>query len=153
MLLFSLTVILARHGRRQMIKQVWIPYWEWEDFINGMWSKSKDETADLKTAIEFTGDHIRYGNAMKKVIIAWPRTMMNSLTNSSINKRAFLGHCAASFELSIPEYITRMAWKQLTDEQRFNADKVAQQTIDEWTTTYESRNKPIHQSMASALLF
>lgn len=134
-----------------MIKQIYIPCWEWEDWINGMWAKG-DESR-LQEAIEFTGDHVKYGQAMKEVIIAWPRTMLNSLTNNSINKRAFLGHCAVSYKTGIQESITRMAWKELTDQQRYDADKVARETIDEWTNNYEREDKPIYQPMATALLF
>src|SRR5205814_4885913 len=93
---------------QQKIKQQWIPYWEWEDYLNGMWSKG-DESR-LQEAIEFTGNWQLYGAAMLDVLFAWPRTMLNSLTNPSVNKRAFLGHCAVCFRLGIQESITRMAW-------------------------------------------
>ena len=116
--------------------QVYIPYWEWEDYLNGMWSKG--DASRLLEAVTFTSNHILYGTAMKEVITAWPRTMLNSLTNPSINKRAFLGHCAVSYKLGISEAITRMAWKELTDTQRYLADLVAQSTIDEWRNKYES---------------
>lgn len=135
------------------IKQQWVPYWEWEDYLNGMWSKSKNDDNDLKTAIEFTGDHLKYGSAMKEVVREWPRTMLNSFSNPSINKRAFLGHCAVCFKIGIPEHITRAAWKELTDKQRFDADRVAQETIDEWLKNYEEQNKPVHSSLGETLLF
>lgn len=128
------------------IKQVWVPYWEWEDWINGMWNKGDE--SQIQTAIEFTGDYVKYGNAMKEVIVAWPRTMLNSLTNSSMNKRAFLGHCAVCFKLGIPESITRMAWKLLTDQQRFDADKVAQETVNEWLENYERENRGVCNEVA-----
>lgn len=118
-----------------MIKQVWTPYWLWEDYINGMWSKVD---FDLQTVIEFTGDHLIYGAAMKEVIYKWPNTMLNSLTNPSINKRAFVGHCAVNYTIGAPEYVTRMAWRELADHQRFLADKVAQETIDEWKNNYSN---------------
>jgi len=89
---------------------------------------------------------------MKRVVKEWPRTMLNSLTNTSINRRAFLGHCACSVEMNIPEYITRMAWKLLTDKQRYLADKVAQETIDEWVKEYEKRNRTVHKDMAGQML-
>ena len=131
------------------INQVYTPYWEWEDWVNGMWGAG-DETR-LKEAVDFTGDHIKYGNAMKEVIKAWPRTMLNSLTNTSINKRAFLGHCAVSYKLGIQESITRMAWRQLTDQQRYDADKVAQETINDWLNDY--RNKQVHKNVGTQMLF
>lgn len=133
------------------IKQVYTPYWEWEDFINGMWAIG-DETR-LPEAIEFTGDHNKYGSAMKEVVIAWPRTMLNSLTNMSINQRAFLGHCAVCFKLGIQESITRMAWKELNNKQRYEADKVAQETIDEWKQNYVQKNPGLYKNMGTAVLF
>lgn len=116
------------------IKQIWIPYREWEDWKSGMWRKiPASEVPDmLELAVSFTGDHERYGEAMREVVWAWPRTMLNSLTNRSLNQRAFLGHCACQFKHSIPEYITRQAWGLLTDKQRWEADNEAQKTIDSW---------------------
>lgn len=133
------------------IDRVYIPYWMWEDWINGMWRKVENEGELLLQAVEFTGDHIRYGNAMKEVIIAWPNTMLNSLTNASINRRAFLGHCAVCYKIGIPEYIVRQAWKLLTNDQRVLADEVAQETINEWLN--EKRNKQVHKNMGKPMLF
>lgn len=133
-----------------MIQQ-YVPYWEWEDWLNGMWRKlPKDQEGDwLAKAIDFTGDHIRYGNAMKRVVNEWPRTMLNGLTNISINRRAFLGHCACTLEINCPEYITRKAWKQLTNMQRYLADKVAQETINE----YERNYRELRENVGEPMLF
>ena len=119
------------------MKQQYIHYLEWEDFHAGMWRRSDDEAGDLVKAIEFTGNAERYGAAMKRVVKEWPRTMLHNLTNASMNKRAFVGHCAVCLELDIPEYITRLAWRELTEEQRIAADAVAEETIAQWKKEYE----------------
>lgn len=118
--------------------QKYIPYWYWEDWKHEMWRKlpQKEENDMLSKAIEFTGDHIKYGNAMEIVSKKWPMTMINGLTNMSVNRRAFLGHCACSYAINCPEYITRQAWKHLTEKQRIMADHVAQKTIDIWIIDY-----------------
>jgi hypothetical protein len=136
---------------KMKIKQIWIPYTEWEDWKNGMWRKlpKEDEGTFLKMAINFTADHVRYGLAMREVNKSWPKTMLNSLTNPSINKRAFLGHCAVQFKIGVPEYITRMAWRELTERQRVDADAEAQQTIDEW---YEREARGIHKHLGKQML-
>lgn len=126
--------------------RVYIPYWEWEDWLNGMWAIGDE--SKLQDAIEFTSDHILYGNAMMEVISAWPRTMLNSLTNTSINRRAFLGHCAVCYKLGIQESITREAWKFLTDQQRVAADDEATKHIKE----YERSHREIYQNMAGSVL-
>lgn len=119
---------------RMKIKQVWIPFYEWEDYLQGMWRKPGIEEREqfLELAVEFTGDYVRYGEAMRRVIFAWPRTMLNSLTNPSINHRAFIGHCACCFAHRLPESVTRQAWAHLTDEQRRMANLEAQNAFDSW---------------------
>jgi hypothetical protein len=103
-----------------------------------MWFKVDKITEEemLQKAIKFTSDHILYGSAMKEVVYLWNNTMKNHLTNMSINRRAFLGHCAVFYKLQIPEYIVRKAWKELTEKQRILADNVAEQTIREWELWY-----------------
>ncbi len=123
--------------------QVWTPYWKWECYKSGMWSKVDKitEAKMFKTAIEFTGNHTIYGKAMSQVIYKWKNTMKNNLTNQSINRRAFLGHCAVFYKLQIPEYIVRSAWKHLTDEQRRLADIQAENNIKEWELWYMKKLK------------
>tara|TARA_R100001244_G_scaffold105959_1_gene78576 strand:+ start:2309 stop:2752 length:444 start_codon:yes stop_codon:yes gene_type:complete len=120
------------------MKNVYVPYWKWECFKNGMWNKVniKDEIKMLDFAIEFTGDHILYGKAMKDVVFKWENTMENHLTNKSINRRAFLGQCAVFYRHQIPEYIVRKGWKYLTNKQQILADNIAEQTIKEWELWY-----------------
>jgi len=125
-------------GRRSRINQVYVPYYKWECYKHGMWFRvnKTQEVEMLKKAIEFTGNHVIYGEAMKEVVYLWKNTMKNHLTNPSINRRAFLGHCAVFYKLQIPEYIVRKAWKELTERQRILADNVAEQTIKEWELWY-----------------
>lgn len=127
------------------MKQIYIPYIMWEDFNAGMWRKlPKDqERRFLDKAIEFTGDTELYGMAMQIVIDEWPLTMLNSLTNPGINKRAFLGHCAACWAEDIPEYITRQAWYKLTQKQRTEADEQAELCIKKYLTILKHGNSDV----------
>lgn len=116
------------------MKQVYVPYWKWECYKNGMWNKLDKETEQikLKEAIEFTGDYLKYGKAMKEVIFVWKNSMVNFLTNKSINKLAYIGHCAVHYKLLIPEYIVRMAWKELTETQQKLANLEAFKALKLW---------------------
>jgi len=127
------------------MNQVYTPYTKWECYKNGMWSKvdAISEQKMLQIAIGFTSDHVSYGFAMREVVFAWENSMLNFLTNKSINRRAYLGHCAVSFKLGIPEYIVRMAWKHLTPKQQQLADLVAERTIKEWEIWYMRKLKNI----------
>lgn len=139
--------------RKKLLIRKYIPYWDWEDFKNGMWNTVViDENKLLQLAIEFTGDCEKYGAAMLKVIFEWKQTMINSLTNTSINQKAFVGHCAVCFELGIPEYITRMAWKELTEKQRIDANKKADYAIKIWRKNYEEENFKLHPHLGTQML-
>lgn len=120
------------------MQRIYVRYQDWEDYQHGMWRKVSNEDEWLQRAIKFTGNHKRYGSWMKKVIYKWPATMLHNLTNPSLNQRAFVGHCACCLAFGCPEYIVRMAWKELTEKQRVLADKVAQETIDEWKEKYRN---------------
>jgi len=138
-------------SRQNAIKQIFIPYYEWEDYINGMWNNGNDN--QLKDAVIFTSNYIEYGNAMAEVIKAWPKTMLNSLTNLSINRKAFLGHCAVSYKLNIPESITRQAWGLLTNEQRFKANEIAQKHINNYDYEYKKSIIKLHKGLGKQMLF
>lgn len=135
--------------------QKYTPYTEWEDWINGMWRKLPvdEENEYIEKAILFTGNHLLYGAWMKVVINVWPCTMLNSMTNVSINRRAFLGHCACSLAFDCPEYITRIAWHRLTEDQRMLADRVAQEIINKWVREYEEKNRKLRSDMGTQMLF
>lgn len=139
---------------RYMLNRIYIPYTEWEDFKYGMWRKlpSNEEDKMLKICIKFTGDYLKYGQAMSEVIFKWNNTMLNSLTNISINRKAFLGHCAAQYKINCPEYITRMAWKYLSLEQQILANKQAEINIKKWQQQHEIKNRKIHTGMGTQML-
>lgn len=120
--------------------QIYHPYHLWEDYLAGMWQRCDrgEEERLLQVAIEFTGDHIKYGIAMLRVIVEWPVTCEHNLT-SPLNQRAFIGHCAVCLQIGIPEYITRMAWAYLSKQQQDDANAAADRAILQWTTVYESK--------------
>lgn len=119
-----------------------------------MWKKvpKEQEPELLKVAIEFTSDHIRYGESMGEVIYLWKNTMLNTLTNVSVNRKAFLGHCAVHFKINVPEYITRIAWGFLTEEQRILANKEAEKWIKNWLVKHEEQNRKIYKGLGEQML-
>jgi hypothetical protein len=134
--------------------RIYKPYYEWEDWINGMWRTVDKEqySTYLSWAIDFTGDHVKYGKAMGLVIVRWENTMLHNLTNQSMNKRAFLGHCACCFDSGCPEYIVRDAWKILSDTQRELADNIAQKHIDNWMNEYKTNSTGLRKDLGRQVL-
>lgn len=130
------------------MERIYHPYELWEDWLNGMWrkeSKSYDEE-NINAVIEFTGDHVLYGEAMFKVIDRWKYSCEHNLSNNSINKKAWIGQAACCIEKGWPEYLVRRAWWQLTEKQRNLADKQALKAIKEWERRQRLKNTSKHGS-------
>lgn len=113
------------------MKQIYHPYYLWEDYINGMWKKAiKEQEQELITqSYEFMRNHKLFGEAMNAVVNNWKYTCEHNLTDNSINHKAFLGQCAVCYKLGAPEYITRIAWSMLNDNEKDLANKEAKKNI------------------------
>jgi len=116
------------------MRQIFHPYWLWEDWKNGMWRKESKqyESEKLQEIIEFTGNHKLYGLAMIRVIDEWEKSCENNLSNVSLNRKAWIGHAACSIERDYPEYLVRQAWQLLTENQRILANREANRAIKIW---------------------
>lgn len=118
--------------QKPLIKQIWHPYWKWEENEYNMWGSVKDRDDFLQKAIVFTGNHELYGEYMQKVVAQWTFSCEHNLSNTTQNRRAWIGHAAVALAFQCPEDIVREAWWHLTDEQRDLANKQADKAIEIW---------------------
>jgi len=141
-------------GSRKRVKQHYKPYWLWECYLNGMYNTTykSDEFEALKKAIDFTGNYVEYGQAMIEVVIAWPNTMIHHLSNANIGHRSFIGHCACCYKFKWPEYIVCKAWKMLDNEQRWEANKQADNALKYWLNEYSKKNRNVRKNMGRQML-
>ena len=133
------------------MKRIFKPYWEWEDYLNGMYEVRHGADQEYLTALAFDllGDCIRFRKACNGLIDNWPVSVQVNLSNVKCNRRAWLGQAACCYVHSVPEIFTRNAWKMLTNNQRISANEVAGEVIRE----YEKECREIHRDMGEARLF
>lgn len=112
------------------IKQIHHPYHLWEDFKNGMYCGTTDNDPDLieKAKSLLSNTKLFYSTA-KEILTRWPISSSVNLSNVGINRRAWIGQAACSYLHSVPETLTRVAWMELNDIQRFEANTVAEKII------------------------
>lgn len=119
------------------MKQVYHHYTLWEDFQNGMYDEVKQGRQDrVKIAVKILSDTDLLYKCMKRVTEEWKHATEQELTNPSINHQAFLGQAACNIYAGVKEDETREAWGYLTNEQRFNANRVADRVDLEWQQKY-----------------
>ena len=124
---------------------------DWEEIKHNMWGTVENRDKFLKAAIKFTSDHRKYGRFMVRVIKEWPVSCENALTDTYINRKAWIGHAACALALECPEDIVREAWGKLTGEQQFLANKEAERAIQAWELSHIKDNK-LHKNMGETLL-
>ena len=133
------------------MRQIFEPYWKWEDFQNGMYDppSAADVLALCERSVALLSNPRAFAAACRDVFDKWPVATAVNLTNMSTNRRAWLGQAACSLVHNVPELATRSAWKDLSDEQRCHANQVADEAIRE----YEATSEAVHQVVGSAGLF
>jgi len=128
------------------MKQFYAKYTEWEDFINGMYEipNKKDFDTYVNNSIIMLSDCNMFLNTCKLILLNWNISSMVNLTNKSCNRRAWLGQSACSYVYKSPEICTRIAWSRLTEDERLNANNVADSIINNFEIFYESKNIKLH---------
>lgn len=120
------------------MKRIYHRFDLWEDYKFGMWRKVsfKEEKYFLDAAIVFTGDAELYGKYMIRAINEWPYGCEHNLSCTGMNRQAWIGHAATCIAIYCPEYITRLAWHQLTQKQQDDANEKADIAIKTWEDNY-----------------
>lgn len=121
------------------MKQIFHHYEKWEEHHAGMWRKITNEQErkeHLQRAIEFTGNAKLYGEYMLQVLDKWPISCEQNLSNSSVNRKAWIGHAATCIAINCPEDITREAWWTLSQDQQDEANSKAAEAIKKWEERY-----------------
>ena len=133
------------------MNRVWHPYTIWEDYLAGMWRTlpKTQESIWVEIAITFTGNPLLYGKWMREVIVKWPIACEHNLTSEATNKLAWIGHSACCMATGCPEYITRLAWRELSNDQRDAANLQAEVALWLWNQGYE--RKPVIDSENTTL--
>ena len=128
--------------------QVFEPYWKWEDFIHGMYDiPAREDTERLAALAEgLLGDCCRFGAVARQVVQAWPTAAAVNLTAMGSNRRAWVGQASCSFSFGSPEITTRVAWKNLTQNQRDSANDVADEVIREYEREYCALHRRVEMS-------
>lgn len=115
------------------MNQFFTHYENWEDYKNGMYygTLNRDEE-QIVNAKKILSDPSTFKNILVDLIKQWPVASKVNLTNSSINRRAWLGAAACNFKFNVTETNTRYAWNELNESQQFQANTVAESIITEF---------------------
>lgn len=109
-------------------------YDKWECHKAGFYASSKPgwTAAQCKEAYrDFLANIPRFSEALALVIREWKHSCEHYLTNSSMNRIAWLGQAAACYAMGIPSEF-RGGFYLLTKEQQLAANEAALAALNEW---------------------
>lgn len=129
-------------------------YTLWEDYNNGMYDTTVVNEEDLiyeamlvlcnpKLFMTICYDVLKYWEIASKV----------NLTNVNSNRRAWLGQAACSYYKNVPETLTRKAWSQMSDLQRYEANCIADKIIKLFEMSYEKKDRKLYKEVDNYSLF
>lgn len=127
--------------KKNRLERVYHPIALWEEMQFNMWGTVSDRPSWVQKAFEFTADHRLYGSWMRRVVSDWPVSCENALTDTNLNRKAWVGHAACAYAIQCPEDIVREAWGRLTDEQQLLANREAERAIAAWTNAYQKTRR------------
>lgn len=109
-------------------------YTEWECYKAGFYNTTKQgmtkEECEQAYCI-FLSDIVRFSKALEKVINEWKKSCEHYLSNSSMNRIAWLGQAAMCYETGIPSTY-RNGFNLLSEEQQVKANETALYYLNKW---------------------
>lgn len=113
--------------------RVWIPYTEWECVKAGMYDKNHSFDTNLaKEAYrEFLSNIDLFNESISRVFLEWPNSCLHFLSNTSMNRIAWIGQSSMCMHSGIPCFF-RAGYNLLSDRQKYEADATAGNRLKEW---------------------
>lgn len=118
-------------------------YDKWECHKAGFYNTTKDGMTKQQCEQayrDFLSDSKAFADTLEKVISEWKHSCEHYLTNSAMNRIAWLGQAAACYALGIPS-IYRGGFSLLTEEEQLRANEVALAYLNKWLVA--NNRKPV----------
>lgn len=116
-------------------KQIFHPYWDWECFHAGFFETSPPSNMTKDEAkyayYLFLRDLPRFEAALQRVLLEWPISCEQFLSNSSINRIAWLGQASMCIETGVPSYF-KSGFQFLSATEKNAANNMAKKYLDLW---------------------
>jgi ParB-like chromosome segregation protein Spo0J len=131
-------------------QRIFHKYNEWECYKAGFYSttppKGMNRTQCEESYRDFLSDTTRFQNALEHIIVEWKNSCEHYLTNTAMNRIAWLGQAAMCYATGIPAMF-RSGFSLLTKQQQDEANQTALTYLNKWLVA----NNRQEVSMSDAL--
>src|SRR5689334_21548419 len=100
------------------MKRIYYRYELWEDWQHGLYNKTVDyDEAEreirAKLCMKLLSNQNGFYEVPKKVLKDWVISSAVNLSNVNRNRQAWVGQASCCYELGVPEFITKWAWRMM----------------------------------------
>tara|TARA_R110000751_G_scaffold170945_2_gene277541 strand:- start:294 stop:1424 length:1131 start_codon:yes stop_codon:yes gene_type:complete len=131
------TINSFRVGNTDNPDRIFHTYDKWECHKAGFYSPTKEGWTHEECEDEFKrilSNQKLFGEILSKVIVDWKNSCEHYLTNTSMNRIAWLGQAAVCYHSGVPSRYSG-AWMDLDKKTREKADNTALIYLNKWTST------------------
>lgn len=109
-------------------------YEKWEDWKLGFYDNvsGKNKTDLINKVIELFSNPELIEVYMNRVISEWIYSCEQNLSNTSMNRIAYIGQAACCIYAGVTSSITMEAWSLVKKENRDIADSIASDVLKKW---------------------
>lgn len=130
--------------------QVYHPWDKWECFASGFYNTDPPDGLTREEAKEayatFLRDTQRFDNAIKRVMVEWPISCEQFLSNEHINRVAWIGQSAMFIETGVP-CIFCGGFRLLSNHDQTVANVTALKALTGWLIARRAAEQKISQSL------
>ncbi len=117
------------------MKRFFVHYEKMEDVKNNLYANSFNER-QIELSMKLLKDSEALLSAMRQVTKDWPIATKFNLSNTSRNRKSWLGWSACKIIHGSNMNATMMAWNRLTKQEQDKANEVAEIVIKEFEKEY-----------------
>ena len=130
--------IISQKTKNVKIKRIYSHYETWEDYKNGMYEEKNDDNKfyRITQSIILLSTPMLLYDSMLQVTKEWCISSDFNLSNTSSNRKAWLGQSACNLKIGATESEVRKAWNTISEYEKICANNVANAVINVWENNY-----------------
>lgn len=128
--------------KKQSDGRIYHAWDKWEDHRHGFYGGmeyAKDNTLQLYA--DMLRDLTKFEGALQVITTEWRYSCEHNLTNTTMNRIAYLGQAACALLYNVPSSVSMGGYNLLTSDEQKAADAMAEKYLNLWLERHEQSKK------------
>lgn len=126
------------------MKRIWLNYEKWEDYKHGLFRTEKIESEEVARDLVFnlfSNQELFYKSGIE-MMQEWPNSTDFNLSNTTQNRKSYLGQAVSCFLYGIPMKYTAKYFTEIDEKDQGESNKTAEMLIRFYENHIYNENHP-----------